>query len=1544
MRTHSRSGGAWRALAFAAFAAAPAAAFAKDIDLAFPAELAGDQGRAKTIPLGVNDSNGLESLSLTVEYDASVLLATGVLGTPLSAPLDLTVDLGTPGRILIDLGNGGRIGQDSGTLLEFGFDVIGAPGTSSAIDLVSAVVNGGSDSARFQDGLLRVVGPTPSIVRFIDASGADAVAYVVGDSVVVEVADADRDRDSGRVETLSASVTAATNADTETVALTETGDSTGVFRGSIGTVAHSVSRPNGSLDVRGQDTLTVAYSDPADSGDAASDEAAVRNRPTTAVLTFVDEFGHDAARASAGAAVFLKLVDPDRNLDPGGRDAVTVALVTDATADSETVEMIESGFASGEFVTATGVATEFWAEKSADGRLQVLANDRVRATYTDPSSAGETAAASIAIDVPPSASLTRLVSSGGEDRTTFMLEAESVVVLVAEGDKNANPAVVEFLAAEVSVSGSGDVESVSLAETGAGTGAFRAVLPTARAATAVPGDGILQGLAGATVTAAYADANDPADRTSDSAAFLSEPTSAILRFTDAAGSPVTAASVGDGLFVEVADADQDADPEAIEEITARVDVGDTGDYEPVTLVETGAATGVFRSAELASVLSSPPVPGNASLEVSGTSSAEASYVDANASDDAATAGLDFTVEPTAAVLRFVDAATGGTTPIVYVGTGPAVLELADGDQNADAAAAESVTALVSVAHSGDSETVTLVETGPSTGVFRASIATLREKTGAPADGVLAGSAGSAVAAEYTDARDASDAASAAATLALRPTPSSIEATDAATFGVTSLVAGQSLFLAVRDADRDLDTDVADTVTVSVAAPSGDSETLTLAETGASSGLFRTLAGLPTAAAAAAPENGVLEIAPGESVVATYSDPLNAGDVSAVSLRVDAVGRKSILRLTDAYGRDADALLIGRDAIFATLSDPSRDLDPSARDTVAMQLLNPRTGDLEDVTLVETGPATGNFINAPGVGLGFGSAVSPDGTVAAVSGDVLAAGYTDAGDPSDVSTDSASITVAAGTAAARFVDAAGAPRDRFEIGAELVFASVTDGDQNSNPDLVESLRVTVTVTGTNDLEAVDLVETGANTGVFRNAAGLASVATSVGTQGNGVLEGRRGYFLEVAYADPDDPSDVASGNAVFVVGSSPSAVRIVDDAGRDVTVRTLVSDRVFVLVTESDKNGDRTVVEEITAELSIPARGDREVVRLVETGPDTGVFRSAGTATDFRVPSIAGNGILEGTDGDPLVARYVDSDDASDSSTDSILLRVRATASLVRATNSSGSDVDRFRIGRDRLYVTVVDPDENRNPATPQTIRALVLNPLTGDREGVTLVETGPNSGTFRNAGGLPLGSAGAPTADDGRLDGRHLNDVLLDYTDPDAETGDGATTDAELVMLTPSTTQFVTSGNYPTGRYQIGVDRVYVRVEDGNRNLDSASRDVVEVVVTVDETGDYETLILTETGPDTGRFFGPTSGLRLSKNRSVVPDNGELIIGAGDEMVARYEDAMDSTDMSEDTAEGGDPADPDSTVPTLGEWGLILLAAGLGISLVTRARRQAAIG
>jgi hypothetical protein len=105
------------------------------------------------------------------------------------------------------------------------------------------------------------------------------------------------------------------------------------------------------------------------------------------------------------------------------------------------------------------------------------------------------------------------------------------------------------------------------------------------------------------------------------------------------------------------------------------------------------------------------------------------------------------------------------------------------------------------------------------------------------------------------------------------TPSNTQFTDAAGTPQVVYEEGQPVHIRVRDDDQNLNPAVAETITVVVTEPGGDSETVVLTETGNNTNIFR--GSLPTLGRAGENEDGVLNVIAGPDgaqITATYTDP------------------------------------------------------------------------------------------------------------------------------------------------------------------------------------------------------------------------------------------------------------------------------------------------------------------------------------------------------------------------------------------------------------------------------------------------------------------------------------------------------------------------------------------------------------------------------------------------------------------------------------------------------------------------------------------------
>ncbi|MGD9101304.1 MAG: DUF11 domain-containing protein, partial [Anaerolineae bacterium] len=113
---------------------------------------------------------------------------------------------------------------------------------------------------------------TPSITDFITPTGELVDSYVPTSDVCVQVVDADQ---AGTSDTMTVTVTSGSG-DSEVLALTETGPSTGVFTACITSATGAPTPGDNILDAPMGDQLHVIYSDPDDPDDTSEDDAVIK--------------------------------------------------------------------------------------------------------------------------------------------------------------------------------------------------------------------------------------------------------------------------------------------------------------------------------------------------------------------------------------------------------------------------------------------------------------------------------------------------------------------------------------------------------------------------------------------------------------------------------------------------------------------------------------------------------------------------------------------------------------------------------------------------------------------------------------------------------------------------------------------------------------------------------------------------------------------------------------------------------------------------------------------------------------------------------------------------------------------------------------------------------------------------------------------------------------------------------------------------------------------------------------------------------------------
>ena len=122
-----------------------------------------------------------------------------------------------------------------------------------------------------------------------------------------------------------------------------------------------------------------------------------------------------------------------------------------------------------------------------------------------------------------------------------------------------------------------------------------------------------------------------------------------------------------------------------------------------------------------------------------------------------------------------------------------------------------------------------------------------------------------------------------------------------------------------------------------------------------------------------------------------------------------------------------------------------------------------------------------------------------------------------------------------------------------------------------------------------------------------------------------------------------------------------------------------------------------------------------------------------------------------------------------------------------------------------------------------------------------------------------------------------------------------ATIVTPLIARTPAVITFlhlnsVTNQYTPADVYHAG-QVIYVQVADGDQNTDPTTIQTVTVTLTDNISGDTETLTLTETGPNTGKFIGSVGSTRST---AATPNNAVLSVTVDSMLEATYTDPLDA--------------------------------------------------
>jgi hypothetical protein len=762
--------------------------------------------------------------------------------------------------------------------------------------------------------------------------------------------------------------------------------------------------------------------------------------------------------------------------------------------------------------------------------------------------------------------------------------------------------------------------------------------------------------------------------------------------------------------------------------------------------------------------------------------------------------------------------------------------------------------------------------------------------------------------------------------------------------------GETAFITVIDPDENRDSDEVEFLTGSLKTQLGDEvpvvqlcagpcpdypgmvsgdhvssmSGLVLQETGVNTGVFRSQTGIliTKAMLGQAPTTGdlQLQVFDTDTLVVRYQDPTNPNDISVYLGKIytgtaPGTRARAIISITDAGGNPVSVTDIGR-TIFVTVTDADENTSPTTIETVKATLVNARTKQSLELTLVETGPDTGVFRNVDGVILvdpkNKGRSLGATEFEALDKDTILAFYQAPAGfAPTPVQppvggtrTDRAESALAV---CERVVPVSLKPGQEAEITVRLIAKQpLTAAIISDKPD--PAFTVTGDTRGGTisplapgqKFELKYRVRAGAAPGTF-SITGTCTPATAAGVGESITVTSNiqvaaasaASAFAELKVTTVESPLVIVSRDIPDVVAADKEFTVKVKVRARQALRALLINDNV-----DGCTLAGGTVSRAGTITPLSPGESFEHQYKLVcPQGPVTitGTVTPV-TSAGAQAPVTISSSFTVGA----VPAAMLGMGDVNDPH-DFALAQVKVAhrnPARISFVDATGREVTELRIGQD-VFVQVEDRDQNADSDRVEKIVVDVFDVNGGSEQNLILVETGVNTGVFRNPGPMKLVSkATAACVDGGKIDfSQHpdvsndvpgvmavsrddviyaiYDDKRVEYDPIDKRDEIKRALDAFDVIAITATIKpaafdqfdkklrFVDDAGRPISEYKVGMD-VFVQLEDPTLNFSSDLVEQIPVIVLDRDTGDRECVTLQETGPNTGIFMNQ-QGLPLRR-------------------------------------------------------------------------------
>ncbi|MCD6396532.1 MAG: DUF11 domain-containing protein [Spirochaetaceae bacterium] len=811
---------------------------------------------------------------------------------------------------------------------------------------------------------------------------------------------------------------------------------------------------------------------------------------------------------------------------------------------------------------------------------------------------------------------------------TIYRNGDNINVTVEDSDLNIDPNTAESVDVLLS-SDLGDNETLTLTELGKDSGIFSANILGLISSYTI-GNGVLEASNGNTLTLEYQDNSNynGIPQNYFDYAIIYDTTTSHLYFTDINDNILNTYALGNTVYIQLIDYDENVNNSVNETIAITLTEDSGQDTEHFTLLESTPASGIFRGNF--TMNPTPAVQDNNIIETFPGDYLNIFYIDQNDPSDTST-NRAYIISDTNSISQFTD---GNTKVYTYtMGEDNVNLFVNDPDRNRNTLIKDKL--LVQVESASDTENFYLEENNVNSGVFVNTLPISLQTGGSSFDGIVNCTPNDTLTLTYTDFYNTSDT-STDTVLVKDKTISNIDYLDSLNNSTSYYYTGQNLKLQISDDDENIDPNNIETISAKIHSIYGnDTETLTLLENGANSGVFESNY-IPITIGSANLENGIMDVSSGDSVIATYTDITDNSDSNSKTVDIIYNPNASSISFVDTLNNNITGYVQGEN-VFIHLIDQNLDLDSGNIDTGTVTLYNSDHSDTEIVIIYETAANSGEFISSgiPSVLV----SIPGDGAITFLNNGFIYAKYTDPTDSTDVSIASA-FTVYQSNASIELYDHNGDISNIF-YSTKYFTIYLNDNDRNLDPYNNDTIAITILNNDISDTETLILTETGISTGIFE---GIMNIDNGPIFSENSILSGFEGNFGEVRYSDLYPINSIISSNFMIKVLTN-SLLYFTDDYGAVVNSYH-IGQKAYLKLTDNDRNRNYANIDTITMTIHSQIANDTETVVLSETAVNSGVFTLDGILTSSNGANLE-NAILEVANSDTIIATYKDIYDAND---------------------------------------------------------------------------------------------------------------------------------------------------------------------------------------------------------------------------------------------------------------------------------------------------------